>query len=58
VIEQTEALTVVDVNTGKYVGRSSLEETTAKINLEAVKEIVYQLVCATSAASSSSTSST
>ena len=43
VIEQTEALTVVDVNTGKYVGRSSLEETTAKINLEAVKEIVYQL---------------
>ena len=43
VIEQTEALTVVDVNTGKYVGRSSLEETTAKINLEAVKEIVYKL---------------
>ena len=43
VIEQTEALTVVDVNTGKYVGRSSLEETTTKINLEAVKEIVYQL---------------
>ena len=43
VIEQTEALTVIDVNTGKYVGRSSLEETTAKINLEAVKEIVYQL---------------
>ena len=43
VIEQMESLTVVDVNTGKYVGRSSLEETTAKINLEAVKEIVYQL---------------
>ncbi|GAB4229158.1 MAG: ribonuclease G [Deltaproteobacteria bacterium] len=43
VIEQTEALTVVDVNTGKYVGRSSLEDTTVKINLEAVKEIVYQL---------------
>jgi len=43
VIEQTEALTVIDVNTGKYVGRTSLEETTAKINLEAVKEIVYQL---------------
>ncbi len=41
VIEQTEALTVIDVNTGKYVGRSSLEETTVKINLEAVKEIVY-----------------
>jgi ribonuclease G len=43
VIEQTEALTVIDVNTGKYVGRSSLEDTTVKINLEAVKEIVYQL---------------
>src|SRR5512143_1899061 len=43
VIEQTEALTVIDVNTGKYVGRTSLEETTVKINLEAVKEIVYQL---------------
>jgi ribonuclease G len=43
VIEHTEALTVIDVNTGKYVGRSSLEETTVKINLEAVREIVYQL---------------
>lgn len=43
VIDQTEALTVIDVNTGKYVGRTSLEETTLKINLEAVKEIVYQL---------------
>jgi len=43
VIEQTEALTVIDVNTGKYVGRSSLEDTTLKINLEAVREIVYQL---------------
>ncbi len=43
VIEHTEALTVIDVNTGKYVGRTSLEETTVKINLEAVKEIVYQL---------------
>jgi ribonuclease G len=43
VIEHTEALAVIDVNTGKYVGRSSLEETTVKINLEAVKEIVYQL---------------
>ncbi len=43
VIEQTEALTVIDVNTGKYVGRTSLEETTVKINIEAVREIVYQL---------------
>lgn len=43
VIDQTEALTAIDVNTGKYVGTSSLEETTLAINLEAVKEIVYQL---------------
>ncbi len=43
VIEQTEALTTIDVNTGKYVGRENLEETSLKINLEAVREIVYQL---------------
>ncbi|RMG58285.1 MAG: Rne/Rng family ribonuclease [Deltaproteobacteria bacterium] len=43
VIEQTEALTAIDVNTGKYVGRENLEETSLKINLEAVREIVYQL---------------
>lgn len=43
VIEQTEALTVVDVNSGRYVGKSSLEDTITQINLEAVKETVYQL---------------
>ena len=43
VIEQTEALTAIDVNTGKYVGRTNLEETITKTNLEAVKEVVYQL---------------
>jgi ribonuclease G len=43
VIEQTEALTTIDVNTGKYVGRENLEETSLKINLEAVREIVFQL---------------
>ncbi len=43
VIDQTEALTAIDINSGKYVGQSSLEETTTAINLEAVKEIVYQL---------------
>ena len=43
VIDQTEALTAVDVNTGRYVGKTSLEETITKINLEAVHEIVYQL---------------
>ncbi|MCB9762890.1 MAG: Rne/Rng family ribonuclease [Alphaproteobacteria bacterium] len=43
VIDQTEALTAIDINSGKYVGSSSLEETTTKINLEAAREIVYQL---------------
>lgn len=43
VINQTEALVSVDVNTGKYTGRRSLEETILKINLEAMKEIVRQL---------------
>ncbi|NIS75566.1 MAG: Rne/Rng family ribonuclease [Deltaproteobacteria bacterium] len=43
VIEQTEALTTIDVNTGKYVGRDNLEDTSMKINMEAVREIVYQL---------------
>lgn len=43
IIDQTEALTVIDVNTGKYVGNSSLEETILKINLEASKEIAKQL---------------
>ncbi|MBI3814662.1 MAG: Rne/Rng family ribonuclease [Nitrospinae bacterium] len=43
IIEQTEALTAVDVNTGKFVGKKNPEETILKTNLEAVKEIVYQL---------------
>lgn len=43
IIEQTEALTAIDVNTGRFVGRSNLEDTILKTNLEAVKEIVYQL---------------
>lgn len=43
VIDQTEALTAVDVNTGRYVGRRNFEETILKTNLEALKEIVYQL---------------
>ena len=45
VINQTEALVAVDVNTGRYVGKrtGSLEETILKTNLEAVKEIVRQL---------------
>ncbi|MEE8409889.1 MAG: Rne/Rng family ribonuclease [Myxococcota bacterium] len=43
VIDQAEALTVIDVNSGRFVGKSSLEDTITQINLEAVKEIVYQL---------------
>ncbi len=43
VIDQMEALTAIDVNTGKYVGKRSSEETIVKTNLEAVKEVVYQL---------------
>ena len=43
IIEATEALTVIDVNTGRYVGKRGLEETIFKTNMEAVKEIAYQL---------------
>jgi len=43
VIDRTEALTVIDVNTGKYVGRSSLEDTVLKTNLEAAGEIARQI---------------
>jgi len=43
VIEATEALVAIDVNTGRYVGWHNLEETILKTNLEAVKEIAYQL---------------
>ena len=43
IIERTEALTVVDVNTGKNVGKSSLEETVLANNLEAADELARQL---------------
>lgn len=42
-VDQTEALVSIDVNTGKFVGRKTLEETILRTNLEAVKEIAYQL---------------
>lgn len=42
-IDQTEALVSIDVNTGKFVGKRTLEETILKTNLEAVREICYQL---------------
>ncbi|RJX26238.1 MAG: Rne/Rng family ribonuclease [Dethiobacter sp.] len=43
VFDETEALTAVDVNTGKYTGKSNLEETILKTNLEAVEEIARQI---------------
>jgi ribonuclease G len=43
VIDQTEALTAIDVNTGKFVGTTNLADTVFKTNLEAAKEIARQL---------------
>jgi ribonuclease G len=43
VINQTEALVAIDVNTGRYVGKVRLEDTVLKTNLEAVREIVRQI---------------
>ena len=43
VIDRTEAMTVIDVNTGKFVGKSSLEETVFKTNIEAATEVGRQL---------------
>jgi ribonuclease E len=43
IIERTEALTVIDVNTGKNVGKTNLEETVFRNNLEAAEEVARQL---------------
>lgn len=43
IIESTEALSVIDVNTGRFVGKSDLNETIFKTNMEAAIEIAYQL---------------
>ncbi|HBS59385.1 MAG TPA: ribonuclease G [Firmicutes bacterium] len=43
VIDQTEALTVIDVNTGKFVGETNLADTVFKTNLDAAEEIARQL---------------
>jgi ribonuclease E len=43
VIDRTEAMTVIDVNTGKFVGKSNLEETVYKTNVEAAAEVARQL---------------
>ena len=43
VIQPTEALTVIDVNTGKYGGKKTTEETFYRLNLEAAREIAHQI---------------
>ena len=43
VIDQTEALVAIDVNTGKFTGRRRLEETVFKTNMEAAEEIAHQI---------------
>ncbi|HYB71512.1 MAG TPA: Rne/Rng family ribonuclease [Candidatus Bathyarchaeia archaeon] len=43
VIDHTEALVAIDVNSGKYVGKRDFEETVLKINMEAVTEVVRQI---------------
>ena len=43
VIDETEALTAIDVNTGKFIGNKNLEDTVVKTNLEAAEEIARQI---------------
>jgi len=43
VIEETEALVAIDVNTGRFVGKGNPDDTIFKTNLEAVKEVAYQI---------------
>jgi ribonuclease G len=43
VVNQTEALVSIDVNSGRYVGKKDLEDTLLKVNLDAVREIVRQI---------------
>jgi len=43
IIDQAEALTAIDVNSGRFVGKNSLEDTITQINLEAVRELACQL---------------
>lgn len=43
IVETTEAMTVIDVNTGKFVGKKNLEDTIFKTNLEAAEEVARQL---------------
>src|SRR3989338_4244637 len=43
IVDQSEALTAIDINTGRFVGRDDFEETILQTNLEAAEEIAYQL---------------
>lgn len=43
IIDEAEALTAIDVNSGRFVGKKDVEETVTQTNLEAVQEIAYQL---------------
>ncbi|MGE3973040.1 MAG: ribonuclease E/G [Bdellovibrionales bacterium] len=43
VVDEAEALVVIDINTGRFVGKKDLEDTILKTNLEAVREIAHQL---------------
>ena len=43
IIEQTEALLSIDINSGKYIGKKDHEQNSLKINLEAAEEIARQL---------------
>lgn len=43
IIESTEAMTVIDVNTGKFIGKTNMEETIFKTNMEAAEEVARQL---------------
>jgi len=43
ILDQAEAITAIDVNTGKFTGKRNLEDTILQTNLEAVQEVAYQL---------------
>ena len=43
IIEQTEAMVVIDVNSGRFIGKKDHESNSLKVNLEAAKEVAHQL---------------
>jgi len=44
IIEETEAFTIIDVNTGKFIGKAQKEQTLFETNLEAASEVVHQII--------------